>query len=147
MTSSQWSTSIVVGQMIMWMLLLTVKHVVADFLPVKTWLAAGTVGAGGRLEPLTVHCLIHGVLATLLFVLLAPKLWFLGIVDFRRSHDNRSHQRIVWVEIGEALRSPVFLVVARHRQGFASFDGFRVGADSRQQHIKCLARQSGRRDD
>jgi hypothetical protein len=95
MTSSQWSTSIVVGQMIMWMLLLTVKHVVADFLPVKTWLAAGTVGAGGRLEPLTVHCLIHGVLATLLFVLLAPKLWFLGIVDFRRSHDNRSHQRIV----------------------------------------------------
>jgi hypothetical protein len=82
MTSSQWSTSIAVGPMIMWTLLLTVKHVVADFLPVKTWLAAGTVGAGGRLEPLTVHCLIHGVLATLLFVLLAPKLWFLGIVDF-----------------------------------------------------------------
>ncbi|MBR1220672.1 DUF3307 domain-containing protein [Bradyrhizobium sp. U87765 SZCCT0131] len=82
MTLPQWSTTVAVGPLVVWMLLLTVKHVIGDFLLQTTWMAKGKDSAGAWLVPLTAHCLIHGALATLLFAVLAPKLWFLGIADF-----------------------------------------------------------------
>ena len=59
----------------------------------RNLIIAGTalmVGLGGlfvepetaKLLPLTVHCLVHGAVATLLFAVFAPQLWFLGVIDF-----------------------------------------------------------------
>jgi hypothetical protein len=81
MTLPQWSGSIAVGPLVTWMMLLTVKHVVADFLLQNSWIAHGKDSKTNWLVPLSVHALVHGVLATLLIVALAPKLWFLGILD------------------------------------------------------------------
>jgi uncharacterized protein DUF3307 len=82
MTLPQWSASIAIAPLVLWMLLLTVKHVVADFFLQNTWIAHGKDSKTGWLLPLTVHCLIHGVLATLVIVPFAPKFWFLGVADF-----------------------------------------------------------------
>ncbi len=82
MTLPQWPVTVTVGPLVFWMLLLTLKHVIADFVLQNTWMAMGKDARTGWLLPLTLHCLIHGVLATLLFVILAPGLWYLGIADF-----------------------------------------------------------------
>jgi hypothetical protein len=76
------SSSIVLGPLVGWMLALTVKHVVADFLLQNTWMAVGKDQKTGWALPLLVHCAIHGVIATFLVVAVAPKLWFVGLVDF-----------------------------------------------------------------
>lgn len=78
----QWSASVAVAPLVTWMLILTTKHVIADFLLQNAWMARGKDAREGWLLPLTVHCLIHGVIATALFALLVPRLWFLGPIDF-----------------------------------------------------------------
>lgn len=82
MTFPHWPVTVTVGPLVFWMLLLTVKHVIADFVLQNTWMAMGKDGRTDWLLPLTLHCLIHGVLATVLFLILAPNLWYLGIADF-----------------------------------------------------------------
>jgi hypothetical protein len=82
MTLPQWSGAVATGPLVSWMLLLTVKHVIADFFLQTSWMARGKDAKTGWLLPLTVHSLVHGVLATMLFAILAPRLWFLGLVDF-----------------------------------------------------------------
>jgi Protein of unknown function (DUF3307) len=82
MTLPQWSASIPMGALVTWMLLLTVKHVIADFFLQNTWMARGKDGKVGWLLPLTVHCLIHGAVAALVIVPLAPKFWFVVVADF-----------------------------------------------------------------
>ncbi len=82
MTLPQWPVTVAIGPLVFWMLLLTVKHVIADFVPAEHLMAMGKDAKTGWLLPLTLHCLIHGVLATLLFAILAPSLWYLGIADF-----------------------------------------------------------------
>ena len=76
------SSSIVLGPLVGWMLALTVKHVIADFLLQNAWMAMGKDQKTGWALPLLVHCAIHGVLTTLLVVAVAPKLWLVGLVDF-----------------------------------------------------------------
>jgi hypothetical protein len=82
MTIPHWSGTIAVGPLVVWMLLLTAKHVVADFFLQNSWMARGKDAKVGWLLPLTVHCLVHGVLATALIGAIAPRLWFLGVIDF-----------------------------------------------------------------
>lgn len=82
MTFPQWSGTVAIAPLVTWMLVLTVKHVVADFILQTTWMARGKDAKTGWLLPLTVHCLIHGVLATALFAIFVPRLWFLGVIDF-----------------------------------------------------------------
>ena len=53
------SSSVPVGLLIGWMLLLTVKHVIADFLLQNAWMAQGKDQKKGWALPLLVHCLIH----------------------------------------------------------------------------------------
>jgi len=118
MTLPQWSGSVAVGVLVTWMLILTVKHVVADFFLQTTWMARGKDAASGWLLPLTVHCLVHGVIATLLFAVLVPRLWFLGPLDFvvhfcidrakgfcvARFGINQEHQWFWWlIGIDQAL--------------------------------------------
>ncbi len=76
------TSSVTLGALVGWFLALTVKHVVADFLLQTHWMAAGKDRAKGWALPLLVHCLIHGVLTTLIVVAIAPRLWFIGLIDF-----------------------------------------------------------------
>lgn len=76
------SSSVAVGALVWWMLALTVKHIIADFLLQNHWMAAGKDSKKGWAVPLLVHCLIHGVLTTALVAAIAPRFWFLGLVDF-----------------------------------------------------------------
>jgi hypothetical protein len=74
--------SIPLGALILWMLALTAKHVLCDFFLQTPWMALGKDAATGWAKPLLVHCAIHGVVATLILLALAPPWWFLGLVDF-----------------------------------------------------------------
>lgn len=76
------SSSIALGGLIGWMLALTVKHVIADFMLQNAWLAMGKDQKTGWALPLLIHCTIHGVLTTIIVASMQPKLWFLGLVDF-----------------------------------------------------------------
>ena len=76
------SSNIQIGAAVLWMVALTIKHVIADFLLQNSWIATGKDARTGWALPLTVHCAIHGVLTTAIFLVFAPKLWILGLVDF-----------------------------------------------------------------
>jgi Protein of unknown function (DUF3307) len=76
------SSSVAVGALVGWMLVLTVKHVVADFFLQNSWMALGKDQKTGWALPLLVHCAIHGVLTTALVLILAPRFWFVGLIDF-----------------------------------------------------------------
>lgn len=66
----------------LWLVVLTLKHLVADFFLQNDWMANGKDSRIGWALPLTAHCAIHGVLTTTLVLILQPRLWFLGLVDF-----------------------------------------------------------------
>jgi hypothetical protein len=66
----------------LWLVVLTVKHLVADFLLQNEWMANGKDARTGWALPLLTHCAIHGALTTLLVAFLQPRLWYLGLVDF-----------------------------------------------------------------
>jgi hypothetical protein len=76
------SLPIAVGALCGWMLILTVKHFVADFLLRNVWMASGKDQKTGGPLPLLVHCAIHGVLTTALVLIIAPRFWFVGLIDF-----------------------------------------------------------------
>ena len=64
------------------MLLLTAKHVVADFFLQNSWMAHGKDQKTGWALPLLVHCLIHLAVAMVLILMIAPRFWFVALIDF-----------------------------------------------------------------
>ena len=76
------SSSVPVGALIGWMLLLTVKHIIADFVLQNSWMAHGEDQKKGWALPLLVHCLIHLAVAMPLILIVAPKFWFVAVIDF-----------------------------------------------------------------
>lgn len=76
------SESVALSALTGWFVAFTVKHVVADFLLQTHWMAVGKDQAKGWAKPLLIHCLIHGVLTTLMVAAVAPALWFVGLIDF-----------------------------------------------------------------
>jgi hypothetical protein len=76
------SSSVAIGPLVGWMLVLTVKHVIADFLLQNSWMALGKDQKTGWALPLLVHCAIHGVLTTVLILIISPHFWFVGLIDF-----------------------------------------------------------------
>jgi hypothetical protein len=76
------SSQIAIGALTLWMIIFAVKHVIADFVLQTSWMATGKDAKKGWALPLLVHCAIHGALATAILLALAPKFWFLGLVDF-----------------------------------------------------------------
>ena len=76
------SATVALDLLVGWFVALTVKHVVADFFLQTHWMAAGKDRAEGWALPLLVHCLIHGVLTTVLVVAIVPRLWLIGVLDF-----------------------------------------------------------------
>ena len=76
------SSSIALAPLIGWMLILTIKHVVADFLLQNTWMAVGKDRKTGWALPLLAHCAVHLACTTLIMVIIAPRFWFVGLIDF-----------------------------------------------------------------
>ncbi len=64
------------------MLLLTVKHVIADFVLQNAWMAYGKDQKHGWALPLLVHCLVHLAVAMALILVIAPRFWFVAVIDF-----------------------------------------------------------------
>jgi hypothetical protein len=76
------SSSIPVAALVGWMLLLTGKHIVADFFLQTSWMALGKDQKTGWALPLLAHCLVHLAVSLLLILLVAPKFWFVAFIDF-----------------------------------------------------------------
>lgn len=65
-----------------WTLALTVKHVIADFVLQNSWMALGKDQKTGWALPLLAHCLVHLAVAMALILAVAPRFWFLALIDF-----------------------------------------------------------------
>jgi len=76
------SASVPVGLLVGWMLVLTVKHIIADFVLQNSWMAIGKDQKRGWALPLLAHCLVHLAVATALILMIAPRFWFVALVDF-----------------------------------------------------------------
>lgn len=76
------SSSVPVGALVGWMLVLTFKHVIADFVLQNSWMALGKDQKIGWAAPLLAHCLVHFAVALVLILIIAPRFWFLALVDF-----------------------------------------------------------------
>ena len=76
------SSSVPVGALVGWMLLLTTKHVIADFFLQNTWMAVGKDLKKGWALPLLAHCLVHLAVALVLILIVAPRFWFVALIDF-----------------------------------------------------------------
>ncbi|MBI5262428.1 MAG: DUF3307 domain-containing protein [Bradyrhizobium sp.] len=64
------------------MLLLTFKHIIADFVLQNGWMAYGKDSKSGWALPLLVHCLIHLTVGMMLILIVAPRFWFVPLIDF-----------------------------------------------------------------
>src|SRR6202020_3308459 len=76
------SSSVAVGALVGWMLILTVKHIIADFVLQTSWMAIGKDQKTGWALPLLAHCLVHLAVATALILVIAPRFWFVALIDF-----------------------------------------------------------------
>jgi hypothetical protein len=59
-----------------------VKHFAADFVLQTNWIALGKDCRSGWLGPLAAHAAIHAALALVIVLAVAPRLWWLAVVDF-----------------------------------------------------------------
>jgi Protein of unknown function (DUF3307) len=76
------SSSVAVGALVGWTLVLTVKHIIADFVLQNSWMAIGKDQKTGWALPLLAHCLVHLAVAMALILMIAPRFWFVAIIDF-----------------------------------------------------------------
>ena len=76
------SSSVAVGALIGWMLVLTFKHVIADFVLQTSWMALGKDQKTGWALPLLAHCLVHLAVSLVLILMIAPRFWFVAFIDF-----------------------------------------------------------------
>jgi len=76
------SSSIPVGLLVGWMLLLTFKHIIADFVLQNAWMAQGKDQKKGWALPLLAHCLVHLAVAMALILVVSPRFWFVAVIDF-----------------------------------------------------------------
>jgi hypothetical protein len=76
------SSSVPLGALVGWMLVLTVKHVIADFVLQNSWMALGKDQKTGWELPLLAHCLVHFAVIMVLILAIAPRFWFIAFIDF-----------------------------------------------------------------
>lgn len=62
-------------------LVFALKHFIADFLLQNRWIACGKDGRTGWFLPLALHVAGHAVLTLAIAVSVAPRLWWLALVD------------------------------------------------------------------
>jgi hypothetical protein len=75
-------SSVAIGPLSFWFVLLTLKHLLADFFFQTKWIAEGKEAKTGWTGPLLLHCATHGAITTVFVLAFVPRLWFLGLVDF-----------------------------------------------------------------
>jgi Protein of unknown function (DUF3307) len=63
------------------LLVMAFKHFVADFVLQTKWIAHGKEARQGWLAPLAVHVLCHAALTLAIALAIAPRLWWLALVD------------------------------------------------------------------
>jgi hypothetical protein len=63
------------------LLVMAFKHFVADFLLQTSWIAHGKERRVGWQAPLAVHVLCHAGLMLVIALVVAPRLWWLALVD------------------------------------------------------------------
>ena len=76
------SATVPVDLLVGWMLVLTFKHIIADFVLQNSWMAIGKDQKSGWALPLLAHCLVHLAVATALILIIAPRFWFIAFIDF-----------------------------------------------------------------
>jgi hypothetical protein len=76
------SATVPVDLLVGWRLVLTVKHIIADFVLQNSWMAIGKDQKSGWALPLLAHCLVHLAVATALILIIAPRFWFVALIDF-----------------------------------------------------------------
>jgi hypothetical protein len=64
------------------MLVLTFKHVIADFVLQTSWMAIGKDQREGWALPLLAHCGVHFAVAMAFILVVAPRFWFVAVIDF-----------------------------------------------------------------
>ncbi len=60
---------------------MAIKHYAADFLLQTTWMARGKERSPGWFAPLAAHVLCHAGFTLVIALLVAPRLWWLALVD------------------------------------------------------------------
>ena len=60
---------------------MALKHYAADFLLQTSWMARGKERREGWLAPLAAHVLCHAGFTLVIVLLVAPRLWWLALVD------------------------------------------------------------------
>ena len=112
-----------------WMLLLTVKHVIADFMLQTSWMAIGKDQKTGWALPLLAHCLVHLAVAMTLILIVAPRFWFVALIDFaiHITVDRAQGDHRVVVRRDAGAGASMVLDADRRRSGAAPPDRFRPG--------------------
>ncbi len=115
------------------MLLLTFKHIIADFVLQTRWMAYGKDQKKGWALPLLVHCLIHLAVAMVLILIVAPRFWFVALIDFAiHIIIDRAQGHLLGLFPHDA-RASLVLDPDRRRPGAASSDRVRpVDPDGRE---------------
>ena len=75
------SLTVPLGSFCALLLVMALKHFVADFLFQTHWMAMGKERCQGWQAPLAAHVLCHAVLTLCIALVVAPRLWWLALVD------------------------------------------------------------------
>ena len=109
------------------MSLLTVKHIIADFVLQTSWMAIGKDQKTGWALPLLAHCLVHLAVSMALILIVAPRFWFIALIDFRDPHHGRSRQGALRVEtfgVTQENKHPWFWTLIGVDQALHHLTGF-----------------------
>ncbi len=106
------------------MLVLTFKHVIADFVLQNSWMALGKDQKTGWALPLLVHCLVHFVLALALILIIAPRFWFVAVIDFAIHITIDRTKGLVSSNFGVTLEHPWFWTLIGVDQALHHLTGF-----------------------
>ena len=120
------------------MLLLTFKHIIADFVLQTAWMAHGKDQKHGWALPLLVnclihlavalpllvHCLIHFAVAMVLILIVAPRFWFVAVIDFAIHITIDRAKGFVSANFGVDLAHPWFWTLIGVDQALHHLTGF-----------------------
>lgn len=74
-------TPLILGDFIALYLAFRGKHLAADYFLQTQWMARGKSGDAHWMTPLFAHASVHGLGTTLIALVFAPSLWWLGPID------------------------------------------------------------------
>jgi hypothetical protein len=106
------------------MLLLTVKHIIADFVLQNAWMAHGKDRKHGWALPLLVHCLVHLAVALLIILIVAPRFWFVAFIDFAVHITIDRAKGLCSSRLGMTPEHPWFWTLIGVDQALHHFTGF-----------------------